>query len=128
MAFLTVLLPSVTLKILVDCKTVFSFDMCKRSCVNRMQKIQMNSPSAHFGPATGQNSSSIWPNLSLTSTSLESKCPPSSASVSLEMILVVFPVGFVRKKLNCNPLIFGFAKETVSVVLSYNHLGCVISH
>ena len=87
------------------------------SCANRLQKIQKNSPSAHFGPATAQNSSSLWPNLSLTSTSLESKYPLSSASVSLEMILVVFPVGFVRKKLNCNLLIFGFLKETVSTVL-----------
>ena len=83
------------------------------SCANRMQKIQMTSPSTHFGPATAQNSSSLWPNLSLANTSLESKYLLSSASVSLETISVVCPVGFVRKKLNCNPLIFGFVKETV---------------
>ena len=62
-----------------------------RSCVNRIPKIQMNSLGAHFGPATAHNSSSLCPNLSLTSTSLESKYPLSSASVSLETILVVFP-------------------------------------
>ena len=54
---------------------------------------------------------------------MESKYAPSSASVSLETILVVLPVGFTRKKLNCSPLIFGLVKATVSVVLSYNHIG-----
>ena len=57
----------------------------------------MNLPSAHFDQATVQNSSRLWPSLSLNNTSLESKYPLPAASVNRETALVIFPVGFTQK-------------------------------